>query len=720
MIRTSIAHTLISTLLGAQLFSASIEAVYVETPPRIDGKIIEPVWQQAAVISEFIQREPHTGAPASEKTVAYVCYDQHFLFVAFKCHDDPARITAKQMARDATLMSEDKVVIMLDTFLDRRNSYWFEINPRGSMGDALFSQNGAVMNKEWDGIWEGRSSIHADGWDTEVAIPFKTLNFHPSQTTWGLKLIRDIQHRAETSYWPTANINSLDYQISDAGELVGLRGMTQGIGLDFRPYALAGAAQKRAAEASIDGNVGVDLFYQLTAGLKSVLTINTDFAQTEVDGREVNLTRFPLFFPEKRDFFLDGSNYFRFAVEGDDESPKSRQLIPFFTRRIGLGADGAPIPILGGLKLTGQSGPWNLGILDVLDARETGRQNFVVLRASRYIGAQSAIGLIGTRGNAATPRQNSVIGADLKLATSTWGGDKNIVYYLFGLKSSTDSLAGRDMAFGSEISYPNDLFQFRLGYMQIEENFIAGVGFVPRTNMRDSYGSIAVAPRPHRWGILQIEIAAEFDYITDLTNRLLTREIEFKPLDVRFLTGDNLSLEFDHTFEALDRDFNIYGDYIIPAGRHEFLRPGVCFASAQRRRLWAEVDYEWGEFWQGSADQIELAGGYKVSVPVALEFQLEHNDVRLPAGAFSVDVYRVNLDLLFSPRMTLVSFIQYDDESGHIGWQSRFRWILQPGNEIFVVWNSLWDPAQRMNPHWADFRLAQSTTQIKINYNYRF
>ncbi len=705
-------------LVSHTLPAATVQAIFVETPPHIDGTVDDAVWQQAAVISNFVQREPYTGQPVSEKTQVYICYDADFLYLGFICFDDPQNITAKQIARDAPLPNDDKVVIILDTFLDQRNGFWFEINPRGSKGDALLSQNGATMNKDWDGIWQGRSSIHETGWHSEVAIPFKSLNFRPNQTTWGIKFARDIQHKLEKAYWPVANLNTHKYQISDAGQLVGLTGISQGIGLDIRPYALGGIDQKHREQRQYKGDMGLDLFYQITPGLKSVLTVNTDFAQTEVDDRRVNLTRFRLFFPEKRDFFLDGSNYFNFANEGERRRPK---IVTFFSRRIGLDDDGTPIPILGGAKLTGQAGPWNLGLLDVVEQQDYGSENFAVARVSRNVGEQSALGVIGTLGNADSRHQNSVIGADIKLATSTLAGDKNLVYYLYGLKSSTDSLSGNDTAFGTEIDYPNDFLNFTLGYLQIDENFVAGLGFVPRKNIRNSYGRIGLGPRLNKWGILQLEIGAEFDYITDLDNRLMTREIELEPIGIRFLSGEQVSYELSQKYEALDHDFNIYQDFVIPKGTYDFTRQTLRLSSAERRRLWGELDYEWGEFWNGTADQIQLASGYKVSVPVSLELEFEHNNVHLPQGSFEVDVYRINFDLLFSPRLTLKSFIQYDDESRRIGWQSRLRWILKPGNEILFVWNSLWsDPLDRLNPHLQDFTLAQSTTRLKLNYNYRF
>lgn len=712
------AMVVLGLLLIWTVNAATIQACKVLTPPKIDGKLDDDIWKQAFVVTEFVQREPNTGEPVSEETIAYICYDKNYLYVGFFCAEDPEKITAKEIGRDAPLPNEDKIVIILDTFLDRRNAYWFEINPRGSKGDALFSQNGLVMNKDWDGIWLGRSSIQEKGWETEVAIPFKTLNFHPTQTRWGIKLGRDIQYKSEQAFWPTTNINGPEYQISNAADLEGLDDISQGIGLDIRPYALGGINQKREKNSVLNGDVGFDLFYQLSPGLKSVLTVNTDFAQVEVDDRQINLTRFQLYFPEKRDFFLDGYNYFQFANEGENMQPR---LITFWSRAIGLDNSGTPIPIIAGAKVTGQAGFWNIGILDVVDQSESGNQNFAVARISHNIGKQSAIGIIGTHGNSDSTLQNYVIGADIKLATSTLGGDKNLAYYLYGLKSSTEGLSGRDMAFGTEISYPNDFFKFTVGYVQIDSNYVAGVGFVPRKNIRNSYGKIGFGPRPNKWSILQFDISAELDYITDFANRLLTREIKVQPIGVRFLSGENISYLVSRKYELLDNDFNIYRKIYIPPGTYEFTKQIVSLLSAERRRLWGQIKYEWGEFWTGTADKVQLEMSYKVSVPVALAIQVEHNDVDIQEGVFTLDVYRINFDLLFSPQLTLQNFIQYDDESQTFGWQSRLRWILKPGNEILFAWNSLWsDPMDRLNPHLREFVLAQSTTRLKINYNYRF
>ncbi len=685
----------------------SVRAVLVDKGPRIDGDISDPVWQRAARIDEFLQREPNNGQPVSEKTEVFVCYDFDRIYFAWRCYErDPHLITAKELARDVSLGEDDRVQIILDTFLDGRNAYWYQIGPRGSIGDALLSENGFILNKEWDGLWEGRARIHASGWDAEIAIPFKTMTFRPGQTTWGLKLIRHIRRKLESSYWPTANLNSTRFQVSDAGRLEGLEGITQGIGLDVAPYALTGLDQNKNHVKAV-GDAGADVFYQLTPGLKSALTLNTDFAQTEVDTRQVNLTRFPLFFPEKRDFFLDGSNYFTFGPSGET-------LIPFFSRRIGLDPDGNPIPIIWGAKLTGQVGKWNMGFLNIMDDRATRNPNFMVARMRRNLGSQSSLGFITTWGNSLEDADNFVAGVDFKLASSKFRGNKNISLSLFGLKSVTDGRRGDDAAFGAQFDYPNDLFQLTTGFHQIGENFRPGLGFVPRHDIRETYLKSQLGPRPGRWGILQVLFGFNADYITDLENRLLTRQFQITPLHVRLGSGEEFRFSTSPQFEHLDVPFAIHPHHTIPSGDYSFTRQSLSFLTAPRRRLWSSITYRWGSFYNGERRETSTAFGYKIGVPLFVGMELSRNNVTLDDGRFSTNVSRLNTNILFSPNVTLYSFLQYDNLSRNMGWQSRFRWILTPGNEILVVWNSRWlEPLER-------HELTESTARVKLRYNHRF
>ena len=695
-----------------------IKAVRVDGPPKIDGYLTDPAWKLAYVITEFYQREPDNGQPISEKTEVYVCYSEKELYIGFKCFDDPKKITAKELKRDISLGEDDRVQVIIDTYNDHRNGFWFQVGPRGSVGDALVSENGAAFNKQWDGLFDGKAKIQDFGWEAELAIPFKTLRFRPGQDTWGIKFIRNIRRRLEASYWPEANLNSYRFQISDSGLLTGLEGMSQGVGLDIRPYGLVGMNQKNGENNEFVYNVGGDIFYQIGSGLNAALTINTDFAQTEVDNRQVNLTRFALFFPEKRNFFLDGANYFNFGFNGDDENRNGRNMIPYFSRRIGLDGDGNPIPIIAGLKIAGQAGDWNVGALNITDKTDSTYRNFSVARVTRNVGKQSYIGFLGTIGDAVGAEGNWLTGLDVKLASSKFRGNKNLVFTGFGLKSNTEGLSGKDYSFGADVSYPNDFLQVRLGHQQIGENYRAGLGFVPRLGIRDTYGELFFGPRPNKYGIMQINTGGMINFITDMKNNLLTRDAFMKFAEFEFLSGEKAEYAIRNTYEYLDEDFEIFpkDSITIPGGTYDFWQQGIELSTAPRRNVWVGFEINWGGFFNGTTTQIEVESGVKIGVPFFVGLQYEQNNVHLPEGSFLTRVYRINADVYFNPDISLANFIQYDNVSEEWGLQSRFRWILKPGNEIILVWNSLMLPDINSDR----YMMQENTVRFKVNYNFRF
>ena len=698
------------------LFSqSSVKAVKTNQPPKIDGYLNDDVWQDAAVVSDFIQRIPDTGQPMTENTIFYILYDKNNLYLGFKCYDSkPDKITAKELARDASLRFDDKVQIIVDTYYNKRNAYWFQINPRGCIGDALVSQNGASFNKSWDGLWDGKAHITEWGWEGEAEIPFKTMSFRDGQSTWGIKLIRQVSRKNETGYWPSANLDSYRFQVSDAGELVNLQGMSQGIGLDVVPYAIAGSERDADSDREFPTDIGFDAFYQITPGIKSALTMNTDFAQTEVDDRRINLTRFRLFLEEKRDFFLDGANYFNFGIGGDRDNPYSQNLMPFFSRRMGLDDDGNPLPILGGLKLTGQAGDWNLGFLDIVEERQVGKVNSAVARVTKNIGSQSFIGAIGTLGKDAENRGNSVVGVDARMGTATFLGNKNVSLSLFGLASQTDDSTGSGHAYGVAFIYPNDFLWMTTGFYEISKNFNAGLGFVPRTGIRQSYLRAGVGPRPKRWGILQNITGVNFSYITDMNNVLLTRNAGVMPFNVEFLSGGQVSFSVYQSYERLLEPFDIHDDHCIPVGVYTFRRYSLEASTAQRRNIWAALEMDGGEFFTGRRNQIVGEFGWKIAVPLLVGGEFEHNTVSLETGDFQTNVARISLNLLFSPDIFLYNFVQYDDWSKKMGWQSRFVWIIKPGREIFLVWKSIsQDPFERL-------KISENSTRLKLKYTIRF
>ncbi len=703
------------TFINQLAAQPEIKAVFTGTPPAIDGYINDEVWKNASPITELFQREPNTGEPVTEKTEFSFLYDQNNIYVGIRCYDDPAKITSKELSRDGDLGEDDRVQIIFDTYMDGRSGYWFQIGPRGSIGDALINENGKEYNKSWDGLWDGRAKITEYGWEGELIIPFKTMGFKKGNSTWGLKLIRYIKRKSEISTWPLTSLNAARFQISDAGLITGITNITQGVGLDIVPYVTGGISKKMDTEKEPVYAAGVDAFYNITPSLKAAITINTDFAQTEVDEKQINLTRFSLFFPEKRDFFLDGANYFTFGINGDGENPQNTTMIPFFSRRIGLDTDGNPIPIKYGGKFTGKVDQWNMGLLHIKDDNKWDNPGYSVARISRNLGKQSSIGIIGTNGNTYSASDNSLAGIDLRLASSQVSGNKNLTYNVYALKSFTDSLSGRDVSFGTEINYPNDFFNFRIGYLQIGENYTPGLGFVPRKNIRDFYGGFGFGPRPKNSPVMQVKTGLKYIFITDLYNGgLQTSQIDLNLSEIILLSGDKISMASQYMYEALQNDFKIFGNYVIPADTYNFWRYTLQLTSARRRIFWAATKIGLGGFYSGKRTDWLVQFGYKVAVPLFIGMESDRKWVDLPDGSFIAQIYRVNLNFMFSPNLTWYNFAQYENQNETIGWQSRFQWIIKPGKEIFLTFNSpLIDPMER-------YQAEIYEARAKVKYTIRF
>jgi hypothetical protein len=692
-----------------------IKVLFTEKPPVIDGYVNDEVWADAASVNELYQREPRTGDPVTEKTEFLFLFDQNNIYVGIRCYDDPSKITAKELARDVSLGEDDRVQIIFDTYLDGRSGYWFQIGPRGSIGDALISQNGKDFNKSWDGLWDGKAKITENGWEGELIIPFKTMGFNRNNDTWGLKLIRHIRRKSESSYWPATSLNADKFSVSDAGRMTGLNGITQGIGLDLIPYLTGGVSRKENTDPRLVADGGMDAFYQITPSIKAAITVNTDFAQTEVDEKQINLTRFNLYFPEKRDFFLDGSDYFNFGINGDRENQQATQMIPYFSRRIGLDADGNPVAIKYGGKITGKAGNWNFGMLHIKDDNKWDNPGYSAGRISMNFGKQSSIGIIGTNGNAFSDASNSLAGVDLRLAKPDLPGNKNIIFNLYGVKSFTSGLAGSDISFGSEINYPNDFLNFRIGYLQVDENFTPGLGFVPRKNIRDFYGGFALGPRPKNSPVLQVKTGINYVFISNLKDGgLESGQVDLSYSDITFISADVIKLASQYQFEKLTRDFNIFDTIVIPSAEYNFWRHNITLTSAKRRNIWASAKFGFGTFYSGTRTDLLLQAGYKICVPVYVGMESDRRWVQLAQGDFTAQIYRLNLNLLFGPNLTWYNFAQYDNKTETIGWQSRLQWTIKPGKEVFLTFNSpLIDPMERFRPEVYEAR-------VKVKYTIRF
>lgn len=713
--KISVLIIVILSIFCESVFSQkSVKIEKTTVPPVTDGRLTDSCWQHAAKVNEFYQREPHEGEPLTEKTEVFICYDKDAVYFGIKCYQDPSTISSKDMLRDAEANYDDRFHVVLDTYMDHRNSYLFRINPLGGMMDSFHSQNGTIYNNNWNGVWTGKATITSEGWEAEISIPFKSVGFDKNNTRWGLRFNRYISRKREWGSWPSANLNASLFQISDAGILDGLEGLTQGIGLDIAPYFISGLDTKRNENNDVSLDAGMDIYYQLTPSLKASLSVNTDFAETEADTRQINLTRFSLRLNEKRNFFLDGTNYFNFGMEGGSIEPPSGKISPFFSRTIGLDKSGTPIPVNYGAKIVGQFNSWNIGLMNISDERDYGNSNFSVARINYNLGKQSSIGIISTFGNSVDSTHNMLGGIDLKIASSTFMGDKNLSLVLFGLKSVTENYKGKDLSWGGTITYPNDLINFRFGHLQIGENFRAGLGYVPRTNIRETFAALTIGPRLNRFGIRQITFGGNFDYVTDFRNQLQSKALSFNPLGIRFESGERFTYNLMQKYDYVDIDFNIYDDFIIPSGEYQWWENQLSISTEGSRAVYGRITYNFGDFYTGCQNASALTVNWKVAVPLFIGGTYSSNKVKLPEGNFTADIYELNLNLLFSPDITLYNYFQYDSQSKIIGWQSRFQWILKPGNELLLVWNSGYSkPLDR-------YAIDESALRFKVKYNIRF
>ena len=690
---------------------------------RLDGVLDEDVWRTNKPIGPFTQAEPDEGQPPREPTDVWLAYDDRALYIAVRSHDrEPDKIFATTKARDARPFDDDSLEIVIDTFLDQRNGYYFQINAAGSLSDGRIVEN-RLADVSWDGIWDARTRIDEDGWVAEIEIPFKTVSFKPGSTSWGFNIERTVARYNEESRWASAILDSMIHAVSRCGVIEGLEGLTQGIGLDLKPYGLAGVNRDitRADRVKPALEAGGEIFYRITANLLSSTTINTDFAETEVDTRQVNLTRFPTLYPEKRAFFLEESGVFQFGLPSSSTS-----LIPFFSRRIGL-VGGRTVPILAGEKLTGKAGRLEMGFLDVAtrDAdsedgvAEIPGQNFVVGRLKYSLGGrQSYVGAIVTHGEPTGTTDNTLYGVDMSFATSNFlGSRKNFDLTLYGLKTDTPDVDSRDYSYGAQVRYPNDRFNLSYSWQDIGENFKPRLGYVRRSGVMVNSALAQYRPRTknNRY-VRQATFSFGFDdYYNTALDDTETRTYSVSPFGLLFHGGERLWYTATHNFERLFAPFRIHEGVVIPPGSYSYLRHNVAAAGPTNKALSYSFSYDTGSFYSGKSDQIVASLTWKKSASLTTSVELRQYWVRLDEGDFNTTLALVRLNLFFTPKVSLTNFVQYDTDSQNIGLQSRLRWILKPGQEFYVVFNHQWqeDVFDRFVSLTGDLR-------AKVNYTIRF
>jgi hypothetical protein len=689
-------------------------AVRTDSAPTIDGRLDDAVWEKARLLGTLTEVVPIEGAKPKDPTEIRVLFDSQAIYFGIRCFDsEPDRLISTTMERDGFFDSDDRIEMVLDTFLDRRNAFFFQVNPAGSKGDALITNNGQNFNKPWDGIWICKTSIDELGWVIEMSIPYKTLNFREGFGTWGLNIDRFVGRRNERQRWASPSQDSSIFRIFQSGDLKGLEGMQQGIGIDVAPFLVGRHLDARGPnpDEGFEFEAGLDAYFKLTSNLTASLTINTDFAETEVDERQVNLTRFPLFFPERRDFFLQDAGKFGFSNLGSN-------LIPFFSRTIGL-ANGEPVPLRVGGKLTGRAGDYSIGVVGVqsddLDALDS--QNMFAARISRDIGKQSTLGAIITRGNPLGTGDNQVVGLDANYRTSAFRGDRQLIANLWGLISDSEGVRNDQSAFGAGLSYPNDLWNWSLQLFEIQENFNPAMGFVPRTGIRRYDGDFSYNPRPGNH-IRQYEYEVSASFATDMQDQLQSGKIELQPFGVEWESGDELQIEFTRTEERLDGPFEITDGIDIPQDDYGYWDYRLEFESADKREVRVEASITNGDFYGGNKFQYETDLVWKPGPEFSASLGYEHSDISLVAGDFKVDVARMRLAKSFTPDLSWSNLLQWDSESETFGIYSRLRWIPAPGQEIFVVFNEVLDDPISQPGHGLD-RVFEEVA-FKVVYTLRF
>ena len=720
-----------------------VAPVRVETGPRIDGRLDEEVWLRAAVIDEFVQQEPFEGEPATERTVVRLLYDARALYLGVEAHDsEPDGVIATEMRRDSPrLLDEDNFQVILDTFHDRRSGYMFVTSPLGAKLEQQVAEEGEGgwrgrnsnnVNVNWDGVWDVVSRRTGDGWVAEIAIPMVTLRFpRTERQVWGVNFMRNIRRKNEQVFWAPISKEYTLTRVSLAGTMTGLAGLNRGLDLRLTPYALAGGRQDRA-ERRLDGSgfgdYGLDVKYGVASGLNLDLTANTDFAQVEVDEQQVNLTRFPLFFPEKRDFFLENAGLFNVGARG---TGFGRLADLFFTRRIGLSERGQPIPIAGGARLTGKVGRHNVAAMNITTQSAFGDpgDNFFVGRYSRDVLARSKVGGIVINKEAVGAADfNRTFAIDTTLALH-----RNLTMTAFLAKTQTPrgsypsryaplaaGAGARDRAGYARATWLSPAWHVYGEFVDLQEHFNPEVGFVPRIGIRTSKFHGEWNPRPGRWNVRMFDPMWNVTYTTDQHNRLLTRRVH-NMVGTYFENGSSVTVFYNDHFEQLDVPFPIRNTGVtVPAGAYRFGEWVFSYQSDPSRRLYARTRFSPQTFFDGTRTDVQATVGLRATSRVSAEGVFNRSDVDLPWGEFVADLASLRLDLTLSPRVTLRSLSQYNSLTGELSNSIRFNWIYSPGSDVYVAYDELrlddlflFDPHVRRSP-WGDVRNRQIA--VKMTY----
>lgn len=677
--------------------------------PKIDGVLDDAVWGQAARIDDLHQFDPVDHGEPSERTELFLLYDEDFLYVGARLHDsEPGGITARQLVQGASTQFDDALNIILDPFNNKRTGYSFQVNPNGVRSDGVF-ETPSQINRDWEGIWFAEASVDADGWVAEYAIPFKTLNFDPANDSWGFTAERAIARKQELIAWVSYN---RQVNPGASGLITGLADLEQGLGLDIVPSLVVTDARDLAAGTSeVETDPAVDIFYKFTPSMTGVLTLNTDFSATEVDDRQINLTRFSQFFPEKRDFFLQDVDIFSFGG-------LNQNGIPFFSRRIGLSQAGQPVDLDVGAKLTGRVGRWNIGVLDVQQDAAAGvdAQNLFVGRVAANVLAESSVGLIATDGDPRTNLDNSLVGFDFRYRNTNLPSGRTLEGEAWVQQSDSEGVDADDRAFGLRFGAPNSVgFEGSVGFTRIEQNFNPALGFVNRSGIDQTDVNVGYTRRPsgHAW-LRALEHGFFVERYDRIGGGLESQTIFVQPAEFETRSGNEFGVDLSREREVLLEPFEIADGIVIPPGDYEFDNVGIEAARAGERAFAPRFEITDGEFFDG--DRLEASAGFdwRPTSRFLLGFDYEYNEIELPAASFTTRLIQINANYAFNVRWSWVNLIQYDNVSGSAGINSRLRWNPRAGQDLYVVLNHGFDALGAFSG------LSSNRSQLSVKYTHTF
>jgi len=675
--------------------SHRIRILRVSEPIKIDGRLDEPAWSEAEAVTGLRQQEPNEGMAATEKTEVRLLFDEKNIYVGIHAFDsETSRINARELVRDATFSNDDKIEILIDSYHDRRNAYRFAVNPLGTQQDALITDEGRDINLSWDAPWISAGSRDSTGWVVEIAIPLTTLRFVEGAEAWGLNIARFIRRKNEEDLWTSWQRSFGLERVSQAGELIGVEEIKRRRLREIKPYASGGWREgvpligEPGFDAGVQGKAGLEVAkIGITPSLTAEFTANPDFGQAEVDTQVVNLTRFSVFFPEKRDFFLENAGIFLFG------RAEANQL--FFTRRIGLTDDGAPVPIDYGAKVTGKIGRYNIGFLQV-QTRKLGetssgfgvpRQQFTVVRVKRDVLERSYIGAMFVNRQGATSANgtayNRGVGVDAEFNLTD---HYQLKAFLMG--TATPGVRSSFLSGRVDSRFENDLWRFITVYEDIGKNFNPEVGFVERNAIHQYFGQLAYKPRPRFIPhVQQMEFETQIEYYSDRINRLATRQTELSWETLFKNSSDFFFRPIEYVRDVLTAPFQIRPGIIIPPGTYTFNRPRVSYTSDISKRLVLSGRYKWGDFYSGKRDEITAGATFRPNQHLLFDVSDSFNSVRLPQGDFTTNLVAGRVNYNFSRKLLTSALVQVNSAARLSAINVRLRYIYRPNSDLFVIYN---------------------------------